>query len=215
MRLLVLGASGACGAWLVRRAVERGHRVTALVRAPSRDEPPPGVNVICGDVAIPAEFDRTLPGHDAVLSALGLRRAGRSPWAALRSPHDLMTRVAALLASAMPRAGIGRLVAVSAAGVGDSMHQLTWPVRLLVRSGNIGVAYRDLAGMEAALGKSELDWLAVRPVTLLHGPPRKPARRVERYRLTSVVRRSEVAEWMLSAVEQPTPFRERTVMIGR
>ena len=217
MRLLVLGASGGCGRWLVRLAAERGHEVTALVRPASDVHADAGgarVAVHRGDVADPALLDHVLPGHDAVLSALGLRRAGRSPWAPLRSPSDLTERVTRSLVPAMRRHGVPRLVAISAAGVGDSLPRLTWPVRRLVATGNVAVAYRDLAAMEAALAASDLDWLAVRPVTLADGEPRRAARPVGRYRLTSTVRRSEVAAWMLDAVERPAPFAERRVLLG-
>jgi len=214
MRLLILGASGRIGRWLTRLAVERGHEVTALVRASADFQQPAGTLTYHGDATDPAALDRVLPGQDAVLSALGIRRAGRSPWAPLRSPADLTERVARVLVPAMHRHGVPRLIAVSAGGVGDSLPQLTAPVRRLVATGNVGVAYRDLAAMEAALAASDLDWLAVRPVTLADGPPRRPARSVARYRLTSFIRRAEVAAWMLDAVERPTPFTERRVLLG-
>jgi uncharacterized protein YbjT (DUF2867 family) len=185
MRLLVLGASGGCGRWLTRLAAERGHHVTALVRpgAAAPEVPPPAaarVTVRRGEAADPAALDGAVAGHDAVLSCLGLRRAGRSPWAPLRSPPDLTARVAAHLVPAMVRHGVGRLVVVSAGGVGDSRARLSPPVRWLVDAGNVGVAYRDLAAMEAALEASPLDWTAVRPVTLTGGAPTGRARPVAR-----------------------------------
>jgi hypothetical protein len=64
------------------------------------------------------------------------------------------------------------------------------------------------------LAASDRDWLAVRPVTLTDGAPRKTARAVSRYGLTSMIRRSEVASWMLDAVVRPEPFGERYVMLG-
>jgi len=51
MRLLVLGASGGCGRWLVRLAADGGHRVTALVRDGSDAAAPAGVTVRRADVA--------------------------------------------------------------------------------------------------------------------------------------------------------------------
>lgn len=214
MRLLVLGASGGCGRWLVRLATERSHHVTALVRETAEHDAPPGVVVHRGDATDSSVLERLVAGQDAVLSALGLRRAGRSPWAPLRSPPDLTTRVARAIVPAMRRHGVTRLVAMSAAGVGDSFERLTWPVRRLVRAGNVGVAYRDLEAMEAVLEASDLDWLAVRPVTLVDGPPRGAARPVSRYGLLSTIRRAEVAEWMLSAAERPGRIAERRVMLG-
>jgi hypothetical protein len=92
-----------------------------------------------------------VPGHGVVISCLGLRRAGQNPFARLLSPPDLTTRVTTHVVDAMRAAGVHRIIAISAAGVGDSLLQLSWPVRQLVSTGNVAVAYRDLANMEAVL----------------------------------------------------------------
>ena len=174
----------------------------------------PGVTVRRGDVTDPGVLDALLDQQDAVLSALGLRRAGRSPWARLLSPPDLTARVARSLLPAMQRQGVERLLVISAGGVGDSASRLTWPVRRLVATGNVAAAYRDLAAMEAELATSDRDWLAVRPVTLVDGPPLGTARTVERYGLTSTIRRSDVATFMLDAVRTPAPFAVRHVLLA-
>ena len=114
----------------------------------------------------------------------------------------------------MTRAGVRRVVALSAGGVAESITQLTAPVRWMVGAGNVGLAYRDLAEMERLLSGSPLDWLAVRPVTLMDGPPTSRVAKVTRYGLFSIVRRSDVAAWMLGALARPTSFVEQTVMIG-
>lgn len=215
MRALVLGASGGCGQWLVRLAAEGGHEVRALVRAGSGIEAPEGVEVRRGDVLDAATLESALESRNAMLSGLGLRRAGRSPWAPLRSPADLTARVTRALLPAMARQRVPRLIAISAAGVAESRAQLSWPVQRLVDAGNVGVAYRDLAQMEALLAGSDRDWCAVRPVTLLDGAPVRVARAVTRYGLTSTIRRSEVAAWMVDQLAAPAPFRERRVMLAR
>lgn len=214
MKLLVLGASGGVGQWLVRLAAGHGHEVTALVRQTSKLDAPSSVRVVRAEILNPSVIGRAVEGQDAVASCLGLRRAGRSPWAPLRSPADLVEMVTRSLVPAMERAGVRRIVAISAGGVGDSFEQLTAPVMWLVTRGNIAVAYRDLERMEATLRASTLDWLAVRPVTLAHGPPTGRAGPVTRYGMTSMVRRSDVAAWMLQALERPGPLAERTVLLG-
>ncbi len=125
-----------------------------------------------------------------------------------------MTRVAGLLVSAMPRAGVRRVVAISAGGVAESVTQCSGVIRWMTGAGSVGVAYRDLAEMERQLSASRLDWLAVRPVTLMNGRPTGLARRVDRYGLFSIVRRSDVAAWMLGALSRPTPYVEQTVLLG-
>lgn len=214
MQLLVLGASGAVGQWVTRLAVERGHTVTALVRAGVPYHGSNGFTVRQGDVTDPAVLDAAVRQHDAVISCLGLRRAGQSPWARLLSPPDLTATVARTLVPVMHRHGVQRVAAISAGGVGDSYARLSWPVQRLVSTGNVAVAYRDLAQMEETLEHSDLDWLVVRPVTLLHGTPTGKVRPVERYDIMSVVRRADVAAWLLNAVESGEPFRERRVLLG-
>ena len=214
MKLLVLGASGATGGWLVKLAAQAGHQITALVRPSSPYESPTGVRVIRGEVLDPATLADALQAQDAVASCLGIRRSSRLPWAPLRSPPDFTARVASMLIPAMTSAGVHRIVAISAGGVAESITQLSAPVRWLVGAGNVGAAYRDLAEMERQLSASRLDWLAVRPVTLMDGPPTGMAGKVDRYGLFSIIRRSDVAAWMLGSLARPTPFIEQTVLLG-
>ena len=214
MKLLVLGASGATGGWLTRMSVQAGHEVTALVRQGSPFVSPSNVRVIHGEVLDAATLAAAVDGQNAVACCLGIRRAGKAPWSALRSPPDFMTRAAELLVSTMPRAGVRRVVAISAGGVAESLTQCTGVIRWMAGAGNVGVAYRDLAEMERQLSATRLDWLAVRPVTLVNGPPTGFASKVGRYGLFSIVRRSDVAAWMLGALSRPTPFIEQTVLLG-
>jgi uncharacterized protein YbjT (DUF2867 family) len=214
LKLLVLGASGGVGSWLVRLAAERGHEVTALARPTARVDAPSSVRVVRGDVIDPQVLQLVVEGQDAVASCIGLRRSGASPWAALQSPPDLVESVTRALVSTMQGAGVQRLFTISAGGVGDSITQLSGPVRWLVTRGNIATAYDDLMRMESVLRASGIDWLAVRPVTLANGPPTGRAGPVTRYTMISRVRRSDVAAWMLDALERRGPFSERTVLLG-
>ena len=215
MRLIVLGASGGVGQWVVALAADAGHSVTAVVRQEySRLTERRNVSVVRGDVTDPTFLEGTIGGHDAVVSCVGLRRAGRSPFARLLSPPDLTTRVASVLTRAMESRYVRRVVVISAGGVGESFSQLTWPVQRLVSTGNVAVAYRDLAGMEARLGASSLDWLAVRPVTMVPGNPLGRARPVDRYGLTSTIRRADVASWMVAAATQHDSFVNHAILLG-
>ena len=211
---MILGASGSVGRWATTIATNSGHNVTAAIRPASQFDPVDGVAVSRGDLTDPDFLESVVAGQDAVVSCVGLRRGGLSPFARLLSPPDLTTRLASTLARAMDNQHVRRLIVLSAGGVGDSFPSLTWPVQQLVQTGNVAVAYRDLAGMEARLSASSLDWLAVRPVTLMNGGLLGRARPVQQYGLTSIIRRADVAAWMIKSATQHDSFIDHTVLLG-
>ena len=92
MRLLILGATGGTGRALLDQASRRGHEVTALVRSPQKlAMAPKSVTVLRGDPLSVAELRAALPGHDAVLTALGPPGFGRTTifldWTIARPPR--------------------------------------------------------------------------------------------------------------------------------
>ncbi|NNE99564.1 MAG: NAD(P)H-binding protein [Pyrinomonadaceae bacterium] len=214
-RLLVLGASGGCGQWVVRIAVQRGYQVTALVRPETNYEAPDGVEVVRGSVLETEVLEQAMKGQDAVISCLGIKRKSSiNPWSGLASPPDFAEKSAQIIAEAMDKHDVQRLVAVSAAGVGDSRNALTRIISLMIQKTNISLSYRDLENMEEVYKKSDIDSLAVRPVTLVNGRTTDRARLVDHYGLFSRIARSDVAGWMLDALERPGPFKKASEMIG-
>jgi putative NADH-flavin reductase len=72
MKLLILGATGGIGRYLVCLALERGHFVTAFVRSPKKiGEVHERLKVMQGDVFNAREMAGSMEGHDAVLSSFG------------------------------------------------------------------------------------------------------------------------------------------------
>jgi uncharacterized protein YbjT (DUF2867 family) len=215
MRLLILGASGGCGRWATRLAAHDGHRVTAFVRPATRFEPPHGVTVERGDPLDHTELARVAREHDAVISCIGPQRTHPlNPWSPLRQPTGAAARSATSIVAALSQAGVRRCVAISAAGVGDSRPTMNVPMRWMLRHSTIGQMYADLEAMEQVLRQSELDWLAIRPVTLIDARPSTRARIVPRYRATSVVGRGDVAAWLVRSACAPELPALRTPMIG-
>ena len=215
MKLIVFGASGACGQWAVRLAAQRGWSVTAFVREQTSYTPPPDVRVVRGDVLNGAHVAPVMQGHDAVLSCLGAQRVSPiNPWSPLRSRPDFCVRSAERLIEAAKAAGIQRIGAISAAGVGDSATALPLVMRVLLAHSTVGVMYRDLEQMEAAYAASGLDWFAVRPVTLINAQPSARARIVRRFRNASVIGRADVVQWMLDALVSPVMTEGRTPILS-
>jgi putative NADH-flavin reductase len=213
MKLVVFGANGATGKWLVRLAVERGHPVTAVMREGAIANVPQGVDVVRGDPLDAGFVDGVVAGKDAVVTALGVRlRRGRNPFSSLASPPTLLSQSVTHMLAAMKRHGVSRISMVSAAGVGDSRKAVAWPLRVIFRISNIHVDYEDKERAEALLAASGLDWQAVRPTTLTNGAS-AGSRRVDRYGATMHIAREDLARFMLDQLEQPR-FDEPTPMIS-
>ena len=146
MKLLVLGASGRCGSWVVRLAQARGHDVTAVVREESEFVTPTDVTLKQGQVTDPKFVESILTDHRVIICCVGLRRAGKSPTSRLLSPPDIVQSVMGNVIACLSEGS--HLIWISAGGVGSSQMQASGMVRWMIRSGSIGVAYRDLEAAE-------------------------------------------------------------------
>ena len=158
MRLLVLGANGNTGTQLVDLALAREHEVTAFVRSPAKvTRRHPLLTVRPGDPSSANELAAALPRHDVVLSALGVR-----PPHAFR-PHTVLQDCAASTVAAMTRAGVGRLVLVSAAVLFPEKG-----VRFAFFRWLLTQVRRDLEAAEQIVGAASLEWTIARPPRLIH-----------------------------------------------
>jgi putative NADH-flavin reductase len=159
MRLFVVGATGRTGAEVVDLALARGHEVTAFVRSPHKLAVRERLRAVRGDPRSTESIREALPGHDAVISAIGpsMRDAVL--------PSTLLTDCAASTIAAMATSGVRRLTIVSAALLFDERGMFIQLLRLL-----IGQHLRDLRAMEALVGASGLSWTIARPPRLVDGP---------------------------------------------
>ena len=215
MNLIVLGATGNTGRQFVDMALERGHRIRAIVRSTAGVVERDDLEVIHGDVLNPSELRQAFNNMDAVVSCLGIRKENPSdPWSPLLSPEDFIARSAVGIVDAMKANGIERLIVISSAGVGDSWETVDSELRTVIQGSNVGKIFLDLNNMEEVLVKSGLDMLAVRPVALVNGDATGAAQIVDKFEKTSKIFTGDVAQWMLDAVERPAPFDQRTEMIG-
>ena len=162
MKLVVLGATGGTGLQIVRKALEKGHSVTAFVRSDDRLKPfRERITVKQGNLLNVEELAEGIKGHDAVLSSFG----PRLPIA--KADHDLLHRFSLTLISAMHRARVNRVVLESSAFLfKDSIVPPTYLLGRLFFSGVVA----DATAMERVLVESGLDWTIVRPPQLTDGP---------------------------------------------
>ena len=205
MKVLVLGAAGPTGTLFVQQARAAGHEITAFVR---REGPAglEGARIVSGDATDAQALERALPGQDAVVSTLGVRTL---------SPHALQERAMRVLVPAMERAGVRRLIVMSALGVGSTRSSAPALPRLmytlLLRS-----IFADKAAGEAIVTASGLDWTIVYPPLLTNGPVtgRYVADQAPRLSGFPKISRADVAHFMVRSLAPGEWSRKRVVVTG-
>lgn len=195
MKVIVFGASGGTGRQLVQQALEQGHEVTAFLRSPEKlGLSHANLRLAKGDALDAAAIERVMPGHNAVLCALG------APALKTGTIRSVGTRN---IVAAMEKAGVKRLICQTSLGYGDSKAVLKVTsfffrfivVPLLLRQG-----FADHERQEAHIKASNLDWVIARPGNLTDGT------RTGRYRhgfaaddrsIRGEISRADVADFML------------------
>lgn len=208
--LLVLGGTGRTGVHVLREALERGHRVRALVRNPASSDAPQGVELIEGTPASLDDLRRAADGADAVVSALNNSRASDNPWAKSVSPPNFMTDATRDTLTVMKENGIRRIAVASAVGAGDSWASLNPLFKVLIKTSGIRRGYNDHHGVDAVLRASDAEWVLARAVALSDAPPRGPLRAalVGQGKPGTTISRSDVARFLLDSLEDDTWLRQ-------
>jgi putative NADH-flavin reductase len=214
VKLALLGATGGVGREILNQALAAGHRVTAVVRNPSKL--PAEVDVVRHDLATPdlEVLAAAMRDVDAVISALGPHRVTEA---------GIVAPATAAITHAMDCAGVHRLVVISAAPVGvvPSIHRpqpprydpgddllMRYILSPLIRR-LFGRVYTDLAAMEDLLREGNVDWTAIRPPRLTNGPLTRTYRTAidRNVRRGLFISRQDVADLMLAVLQQPETVR--------
>jgi len=195
LRLVVLGATGGTGLELVKQALERGHWVTAFVRSPDRlRDFRDRIDIKQGDLLNRSELELAIRGHDAVLSGFG----PRVPVA--KADANLLERFARALTSAIPDAGVRRVIVESVAFLfKDSI----FPPAYLLGRLFFPRTVADASAMERIFTNTDLDWTMVRPPELTDKPYTGKYRVREGHlpRFGLKVSRADVADLMIKLAE--------------
>lgn len=206
VRILVTGASGLIGSAILSRLAGAGYETVAVVHRPS-DRPMAAAKVVVLDVARAGEDDwaRALDGVTAVVNAAGVLQDGLRD-----STAGVHVEGAARLFGACVRAGIARVIHVSAMGA----------------DGGAQTAFlRTKRAGDGALMETPLDWAILRPSVVvgkaayggsalfraLAALPFAP--RIRDAGPLQVVQVEEIAETVLALLEPDAP-RRVTLEIG-
>ena len=202
MKVTLYGASGMIGSRILDELVSREHKVTAVVRHPSRITRS-DVAVRAGDVLDSSGVVETSKGADAVISAYA-------------PPEDATQQLADAtrsLLSALEQAGVRRFLMVGGAGnlevapgvpIVDTPH---FPPQWISH----GLAHKEALSV---LRQADLDWTSLSPAALI-----QPGERTGKFRLSgnafmtdnegqSCVSAEDFAIALVDELEQPRHLRQ-------
>ncbi len=202
-RILIIGATGGTGRELVKQALERGYKVTALVRDPQKLLiGHPQLTVIKGDVLDKESVEEAMKGQEAVVSALGHKR--------FFYPTRILSEGTRNILNAMKAQNVSRLVCETSLGIGDSAGRMGLYYSLFVIPVILHLYFWDKTRQERIIAASDAEWVIVRPGSLTNAPKRgavREGRNVGNFLWTVRVSRADVAEFMLNQLESDTYLR--------
>lgn len=211
MRLLILGATGRLGKWVLYEALEREYIVHVLVRDKSRV----GVHsdrlvVYEGSPTDTTALDLAMKNCDAIIDTLNISRKSDFPWAPLRSPKTFLSDTMSLILELAERHNVQRLLVTTAWGVGNSRQELPGWFAWLIDHSNIRYAYQQHELQESLVQKSRLDWTIIRPVGLTNGDDDQSIRIYSQddSKLNFTIHRRTVAKFMLDILPDPYYYGE-------
>ncbi|HEV7742723.1 MAG TPA: SDR family oxidoreductase [Pseudolysinimonas sp.] len=206
MNIVVFGANGPTGRLLTQRALDAGHRVTALTRRP--DGFPlshPSLTVVGGDVLEAADVDAVVAGQDVALSALGV------PYG--RTPVSVYSDGARNILNSMQKHAVRRFAAVtSSATEPNPRPQGGFFFEKVLQPFVIGVlgrtVYADMRRMEQLVRSSDVDWTIVRPSGLFNGEVVSDYRTGEGHVDGTFTSRADLADLLLRQATDDTWVRK-------
>jgi putative NADH-flavin reductase len=206
MRVLILGATGRTGIHVLHEALKEGFEINCLTRnRNSIDITDDKLRVFEGCPSNMKNLDMAISDCDAIISVLNISRTSDFPWAKLRTPSTFLSDVIENVIAVSNQRSIIRVIVCSAWGVSETIHDIPFWFRSLIRQSNIGVAYANHEVQEVLLMKTKLDWTIVRPSGLTNSKKKENIK--ESYsnnpKPSLSISRLSVAKYMVSALSNP------------
>jgi len=203
MKVVVLGATGGTGQWVVKRLLKAGHQVTVYVRHPEKIKSPSNeLTIIEGNLTDQMHLTETFKGQDAVISCLGSNTTKQS---------SQLKEMAASVLQSMEQSKVQHIVYMATAGIDDEFTGVfKWFIRLIL--GHVIDDHREAANLYRNSG---MVYTIVKPmqlkdqdltgkyVTAMNGLPSSK----------KAISRANVAEFMVLTLEDDT-YRNQSVALA-
>jgi len=202
-KIIVFGATGGTGKFVVEQALESGYKVTVIVRNPDALKlTDKNLEIIKGDVLLPATFEDAVKEKDAVISCLGSTG---------KEPTTVYSQGVSNIATAMGKAGIKRIICISAGAVivppKSSFIMKFIAKNILQRI--FKYMYADMLLMEKVLRDSRLDWTVIRAPRLTNGKYTGKYRMAVNEHLSnpSSISRADLADYIVTHIRDEKTFK--------
>lgn len=208
LKIVVYGGSGNIGQRIVREALDRKHRVTVVVRNPSRvRERDSNLTVLEGDILNSAQVAQYIAGHDVVVNAVAFR--GENP------DYDGYRKAAESLVKAMRSLGQQAPYLIVVGGAGSLMDENGGLVADRVPEAFRGEVNGQIAALELYRSVKDVRWSYFSPAEEI-----SPGNRTGTYRIgydtlivdtrgKSRISMEDYASALLSEAERPRRIHRR------
>ena len=204
-KIIVFGATGGTGKFVVEQALKAGYQVTVIVRNPDAFTlTNKNLEIIKDDVLQPSTFEDAVKGKYAIISCLGSSR---------KEPTKIYSQGIINITTAMDKAGVKRIICISAAAVmvppvGSFM--IKFVVKNILQR-LFKYIYADMLLMETVLSKSDLDWTVIRAPRLTNDKSTGKYRIAINEHLSklSSISRADLADYIVTHLNDEKTFKAR------
>lgn len=161
MQVIIFGATGSLGSYVVKEALAKGYSVKAFTRNTNKLKgiESPRLSIIQGDVFNVEDVQNAIKGTDAVLCCLGDGAKGK-----------VRAKGTQNIVKAMEHLGVTRLICQTTLGLGESWHNLNFFWKYIMFGSLLKKAFKDHKIQEDCINESNLDFTIVRPSAFTKEP---------------------------------------------
>ncbi|WP_075620282.1 NAD(P)-dependent oxidoreductase [Paenisporosarcina indica] len=158
MKITIFGATGRVGNEFLRRALEDGHNVTALVRIPSKLAFHENLTIYAGNIRKAEDVKEAIKDADAVFSAIGTDKT------------TTLTDAIPLIIEAMNHHEVKRIITIGTAGILQSRtNPEVYRFQSTESKRRLTFAAEEHAKVYEQLADTKLEWTIVCPTYLPQG----------------------------------------------
>lgn len=196
MKIAIIGATRGIGLALAKQALEDGHKVTALVRDPSRMTiNHPNLQILKGDATNLESIAKVVEGQEVICDCLGTKNVTK--------PQTMFSTSAENISKVIKPEQL--LIAVTGLGTGDSKGHCSFVYDNIMLPLILKRQYDDKNRQEAIIKSKIARWIIVRPGFLSYGKKTGKYRAITEMtgKHAARISREDVAHFVLSQAKSP------------